>query len=423
MAEVSSSFSDFQSRSSSHGDPTSAINTDNPVRNVYIRFPRGIPLPDVGDDPSDVEVYEAKRKRFARDVSSALGIRFPDGKALVFVDHYVDQRKFEGKDWGLAHLERLVGQVDSAASFNRNLSPDDVNKWGLYPDSEHLYVTDPQDPFYSVSLKVGTLRHTVQSISAYRNWLDRKTSPRDERRRVLRQNILECILPEFPAVPDEVSMAKYNHELYEFQLEAARMNGEAIPPFARPTVQPQAAPPTRLKTDRLILTQPQESDAEEISAGIQASLSELREFMPWAWTDTTEEYQRERAVRVRDNWAKGLDLPFVVRDRSTGDFIGCAGIHRIDYETRRTDIGYWIVTEHTGKGYASEAAARMFQFAVDDMRLTRVAIICNERNHKSASIARRLGFVFEGILRKYAKGVHGELFNLMVFAKVKGIDF
>ncbi|KAJ3145150.1 hypothetical protein HDU86_001145 [Geranomyces michiganensis] len=250
MPIVSSSFSDLQSRSSSHGDPPLSMARDILVEDVYIRVPRGIPLPDAEDDPADMEGYVARRKRFARDVANATGIRFPDGsvlktnqfnnwenthtepkdvdsslltrltEAIVFVDHYA-----EGKDWGLADMEELIRLIDTCANF-KFVSPDDVNRWGICPDlkAKLSLVKDTQSPFYPVSLKVGTLRHTIRSISVYRNWLDRQTSDQEERRRMLCQNILAGILPTLPTVMDAAAIRKYDHEMLEFQLEAARMN-------------------------------------------------------------------------------------------------------------------------------------------------------------------------------------------------------
>ncbi|KAJ3143823.1 hypothetical protein HDU86_003386, partial [Geranomyces michiganensis] len=119
------------------------------MEDVYIRVPRGIPLPDAKDNPADMEGYVARQKRFAQDIANATGICFPDGsvlkinlfnnwenthtepkdvdgslltrltEAIEFVDHYA-----EGKDWGLADIEELIHLIDTCANFEF-VSPDD----------------------------------------------------------------------------------------------------------------------------------------------------------------------------------------------------------------------------------------------------------------------------------------------------------
>jgi RimJ/RimL family protein N-acetyltransferase len=56
------------------------------------------------------------------------------------------------------------------------------------------------------------------------------------------------------------------------------------------------------------------------------------------------------------------------------------------------DIGYWLRADSTGRGHATRAAATLSKVGFDLVGLERIQIICNEKNARSADVARRLGY-------------------------------
>jgi RimJ/RimL family protein N-acetyltransferase len=63
------------------------------------------------------------------------------------------------------------------------------------------------------------------------------------------------------------------------------------------------------------------------------------------------------------------------------------------------EIGYWLRKSAEGHGYMAEAASLLTNYALNDLKANRVEILCDALNTRSASVARRLGFVHEGTLR------------------------
>ena len=57
----------------------------------------------------------------------------------------------------------------------------------------------------------------------------------------------------------------------------------------------------------------------------------------------------------------------------------------------KTEIGYWVRTSETGKGYATEAAGAMLAFAFSELKLHRVHGDCDDRNIASARVMEKLG--------------------------------
>lgn len=178
--------------------------------------------------------------------------------------------------------------------------------------------------------------------------------------------------------------------------------------------------PDSFESERLVLRAPRPGDGEALNAAVIESLAELRPWMPWAMQAPTladsEEYVRRSAVK----YAAREDLLLLLWCKATGALIGGSGMHRIDWEVPAVEIGYWVRTSRAGQGYITEAVNAITTFAFDVIGAHRVEIRCDERNERSAAVARRAGFELEGILRNEARQhLSLELRNTMVFAKVR----
>ncbi|HEX2739276.1 MAG TPA: GNAT family N-acetyltransferase, partial [Rubrobacter sp.] len=85
--------------------------------------------------------------------------------------------------------------------------------------------------------------------------------------------------------------------------------------------------------------------------------------------------------------------------KGTETLVGSSGLHRIDWEVPKFEIGYWCRTLFTGRGYTTEAVRGITAFAFDALGARRVEIRCDSRNLPSARVAERAGFKLEGELR------------------------
>ena len=70
---------------------------------------------------------------------------------------------------------------------------------------------------------------------------------------------------------------------------------------------------------------------------------------------------------------------------------------------RSGEIGYWIRSDETSKGLATEATRRALDIAFDELRLHRVILRIAVGNHPSERVAVKLGFTREGVLREEIK--------------------
>ena len=145
--------------------------------------------------------------------------------------------------------------------------------------------------------------------------------------------------------------------------------------------------------------------------------------MPWANQIPTMEESETGIRKSRLEFLERTDLRLLLIHKETGQLVGSSGLHRMDWQARNFETGYWVRTSCAGQGYISEAVEAITEFAIHQLEANRIEIRCDSRNTKSARVAERSGFTLEGILRSEKRANDGSLRDTMVFSKVRGVEF
>jgi ribosomal-protein-serine acetyltransferase len=132
-----------------------------------------------------------------------------------------------------------------------------------------------------------------------------------------------------------------------------------------------------------------------------ANRERLAQWEPWAIAPPALEETRSFLEASARNWLAGLELPvaIAVRDRGQWRLAGAVSLHITPY-SRSAEIGYWIDGGHEGRGLASRAVAAVLDHGFGALGIDRVALHTEPANERSRALARRLGFVEEGVLRQ-----------------------
>ncbi|UTE76222.1 GNAT family N-acetyltransferase [Rossellomorea sp. KS-H15a] len=157
--------------------------------------------------------------------------------------------------------------------------------------------------------------------------------------------------------------------------------------------------PDRIETPRLYIRPCMPGDGSDVFRAIADSRSELKPWLPFARKEQTLE---EVEAGVRESFAdfiKKTDIRLHIYLKETDEFIGSTGLHRIDWDVPKVEIGYWLNSRHTKKGYMVEAVKALTYFALHDLSCQRVEIRCDERNTASRRVPEKLGFLLEGTFR------------------------
>ncbi|MCB9919947.1 MAG: GNAT family N-acetyltransferase [Planctomycetes bacterium] len=102
-----------------------------------------------------------------------------------------------------------------------------------------------------------------------------------------------------------------------------------------------------------------------------------------------------------------------------GVFVGCRGLNQIDSIHRRANLGYWVCTAHSGRGYATAATKLLARFALGLRDLERVEIVAAVENVASRRVAEKAGAIYEGNARRRVRQ-HGVMHDACVFSFVSG---
>ena len=162
-----------------------------------------------------------------------------------------------------------------------------------------------------------------------------------------------------------------------------------------------------------------ERDAAAFWDALEESREHLDPWLPWVERVRGIEDTRADLARMHARWIAREDLAVGIFDRATGRLLGGSGLHRINWRLRLFEVGYWIRPSAAGRGYVTEAVQLLVRLAFDRLEANRVEIRMDPRNLRSRRIPERLGFVFEGTLRRSAPDRDGTASDRHVFALVR----
>ncbi len=143
--------------------------------------------------------------------------------------------------------------------------------------------------------------------------------------------------------------------------------------------------------DGLVLRRWRLADAGSLLAAIERSQAELRRFMPWAIEPATPESVGAFLETVAIDAPSAPSIGFGLFD-GAGELVGSFG-----FSDRRgrgiLEIGYWVRSDRTGRGYATAGAQAVTATALrcfPDIDL--IEIRCDPANVASAAIPPKLGY-------------------------------
>ncbi len=132
--------------------------------------------------------------------------------------------------------------------------------------------------------------------------------------------------------------------------------------------------------------------AEQLRASVSASFAELHAWVPWAAEPPTADGMRDVVTAGVTAFDADRDWTYVVGRPGRDEVLGSAGLHSRG-PSRTVEIGYWIRTDATGRGYATAAARALttaaFEHLVD---VDRTEIWVDVANVRSDAVPGRLGY-------------------------------
>ena len=113
-------------------------------------------------------------------------------------------------------------------------------------------------------------------------------------------------------------------------------------------------------------------------------------FLPNETNEDTRKFLRD----IEAEWAKDEPNYYEFGVILDGKLIGGVGLYMEDNRTK-AELGWIFNKKFRGKGYATEAAKAVMDYAVNELKVTEVFAHCDTRNVPSANVMKRLGMVLE----------------------------
>lgn len=103
-----------------------------------------------------------------------------------------------------------------------------------------------------------------------------------------------------------------------------------------------------------------------------------------------------------EQYEKSEMMSLAITLKDTDKFIGAIGFYRINWDAHRTEIGYILNSDYTGKGYMHEACEALIKFAFEDVGFHSLEAVINADNYASIKVVEKLGFIREAYFKENA---------------------
>ena len=162
-----------------------------------------------------------------------------------------------------------------------------------------------------------------------------------------------------------------------------------------------------LETERLILRPFRDDDTDAYFRVLDSA--QVRESLHLSETlDRSDAWQQmawflgQWVLRGTGHWA--------LEERSTGDFLGRAGLHHPERpDWPGVEVGWVLHPDYWGRGYATEAGAEAIRYAFEELDLEQVYSCILPENRQSQAVAQRLDMelVEERVMAYFPSAAHG----------------
>jgi ribosomal-protein-alanine N-acetyltransferase len=151
--------------------------------------------------------------------------------------------------------------------------------------------------------------------------------------------------------------------------------------------------------------------AASFKGDLDAASSLINLTIPSDWLEA-KWLMEMRLIKMRENPALEPWLLRAIGLRETKTMIGFIGFHTLpgaeylnSYAPGSVEFGYTIFPDYRGKGYASEAAQALMDWATREHDVTRFVVSISPTNEPSLHIAKKFGFRKVGTVTDPEDGV------------------
>jgi RimJ/RimL family protein N-acetyltransferase len=180
--------------------------------------------------------------------------------------------------------------------------------------------------------------------------------------------------------------------------------------------------PNVFESERLRIRRPEAGDGHIVHEAIVETLDQLRGYggsLPWALEEPRVESSELFCRKACAAWFSRTAFPMLLFLKEDNTFVGCSGLHNVEWSVPKLEIGYWCRKSQQRRGLITEAVTTITAMAFSLLGARRVQSRPDEENMPSRQVAERAGYQLEGIIRNDRTGPNDELRNTCIYATVR----
>ncbi len=172
-----------------------------------------------------------------------------------------------------------------------------------------------------------------------------------------------------------------------------------------------------IRTSRFVLRPFEKRDAAAFASSVREAAGAADHWLSWAAASYSEEDARGWFRSAAIGHKAGTSHEYGIFSLADGEFVGGAGLNRIDPYNRMANLGYWVRPARRRQGVARECASALVEYAFTVLDLQRIEIVVALGNDVSAGVARKIGAQLECVAQNRLR-VSGQPVAAYVFALI-----
>lgn len=169
----------------------------------------------------------------------------------------------------------------------------------------------------------------------------------------------------------------------------------------------------RIETERLILRRYRETDID-MQYGILID-ERLHKYIKFP------NLTKEEELKCIKEWIVNADTDkhekWVIELKNDGTVIGNISVNDINKKNNYCNVGYVIMYDYWGNGYASEALKAVSDYLLKERKYYLVECSCNELNKQSSKVMLKAGFKKDGYIANRRLNVDGTYSGVEFYSK------
>ncbi len=178
--------------------------------------------------------------------------------------------------------------------------------------------------------------------------------------------------------------------------------------------------PGEFSSERLLMRPYRPEDAEMYFRAIRDNREHLLDFLTEEMEAMRSAADAEAIIRWENaGWQQHNLFIFGIWEKASGAYSGEVYLANADWHVPSIEVGYFLLKDCTGKGYATEAAQAALRYAFEIIQVVRVDLQCRVDNQASQRVAERCGFQLEGRQRLRHRKKNGELVDRLWYGLLR----